>query len=99
MFEKYLAFAIGDHKYCNTIEEARGWISDKILIDDEYHPDSKYSLIYKLEESVHLNVIDAKSNYKYENEEDIPDDDNESEAWPYDNNVDEILQHTFKKHI
>ena len=33
---------------------------------------------------------DNKANYKYEYEDDIPEDDTESEAWPYDNEFDTV---------
>lgn len=44
-------------------------------------------------------VIDKKENYKYLHEEDIPEGDNESEAWPFDNNFDEIWKHKFMSNL
>jgi hypothetical protein len=42
-------------------------------------------------------VIDKKENYKYVYEDDIPEDDNESIAWPYSSDFDEIWKHKFIK--
>jgi viroplasmin and RNaseH domain-containing protein len=86
-----------EYESFDTIEEARNWLEYCIKDDIEnvYHPDLEGCEIYKLVETVGIDVIDEKANYKYENEEDIPEDDNESEAWPYSNDIDEIWQHKF----
>ena len=44
---------------------------------------------------VKIDVIDSKDNYKYHYEEDVPDDDEGAEVWPYDNDFDEIWEHNF----
>ena len=85
-----------DYESFETIEEARSYLEDGFLDRDEgYHPDLESCVIYELKETVEYEVIDKKSNYKYENEEDIPDDDTESEAWGHGSNIDEIWQHKF----
>lgn len=96
--KKYLAYdgINGDYERFETIEEAREWIKDSIYQPEEgYHPDLKSCKIYELKEVVDYDVIDKKSNYKYEDEDDIPEGDNDSEAWPYDNAFEEIWQHKF----
>lgn len=94
---KFLAWdAINrDHETFETLEEAQKYLTDCFLCDGEYHPDIESCCIYKLHSGVSYDVIDTKGNYKYENEEDIPEDDEDSEAWPYDNAHDEIWQHRF----
>lgn len=43
-----------------------------------------------------MTVVDSRDNYKYENEEDIPDGSDE-EAWPYGSDIDDICTHEFLK--
>lgn len=100
-YKKYLAFdGINQfHESFDTIEEARKHLTECFLDEFEgYHPDLELCCIYELKETVSYDVIDKKSNYKYESEDDIPEYDNESEAWPYDNEADEIWQHKFINH-
>ena len=95
--KKYLAFdAINcEYEEFETIKDAREWLEECFLDSDKgYHPDLKDCKIYELKETVIYNVIDKKENYKYENEEDIPEGLNE-ESWPYDNSKDEIWEHKF----
>lgn len=67
-----------------TIEEARLFLEESFLDSDEgYHPDTRDCKIYQLVETVELNLIDKKSNYKYSDEDDIPEDDETSDFWPY----------------
>jgi len=97
--KKYLAFdAInGNYEEFETIEEARKQLEESFSCDGEYHPDLKECKIYKLEEVVDYDIIDKKSNYKYVNEDDIPEDDTESKAWPYNSVYDEVIDHKFVK--
>jgi hypothetical protein len=98
--KRYLAFdgINGDYEKFETIEEAREWLSDGFYDPDEgYHPDLKSCKIYELKEIVDYDIIDLKKNYKYMYEDEIPDDDTESEAWPYSSAFDEIWKHKFIK--
>jgi len=97
--KKYVAYNAIDSEYedFETIEEARKYLEEVFLDNTEhlYHPDMEGCKIFELKEVVGYDVIDRKENYKYLNEEDIPDDDNDSESWPYDNAADEIWKHKF----
>ena len=96
--KKYLAFdgINGGHEDFDTIEEARKWLEDCFLSPDEgYHPDFASCKIYQLAETVECEVVDKKENYKYIYEDDIPEGDNESQAWPYSTDFDEIWEHKF----
>jgi len=96
--KKYLAFdgINGGHEDFDTIEEARKWLEDCFLSPDEgYHPDFASCKIYQLAETVECEVADKKENYKYIYEDDIPEGDNESQAWPYSTDFDEIWEHKF----
>ena len=99
--KKFLAYDGINCEYedFNTIDEARAWLKEAFLDDqDGYHPDLKDCAIYKLEETVDYDVIDSKDNYKYRNEEDIPEDDQESVACPFGSEeYDEIWKHKFVK--
>ena len=101
MKEKYLTYDPIDGIYNEheTIEKAREYLKRmfKDEVDGSYHPDTDNCKIYKLEEVVEIEVVDRKSNYKYEYDEDIPEGDEESEAWPYPNEFDEIWKHHFRK--
>lgn len=96
---KFLAHnpTTGEYYECDTIEEARSACEECFLDDyeNEYHPDTDQFRIYKLYESVEVEVVDSKDNYKYDYEDDIPEGDEESEAWPYDTDIDEIWKHKF----
>ena len=96
--KRYLAFdgINGDREEFDTIEEAREWLEDCFLSPDEgYHPDFASCKIYQLAETVECEVVDKKENYKYIYEDDIPEGDNESQAWPYSTDFDEIWKHKF----
>jgi len=43
---------------------------------------------------VKVEITDEKSNYEYENEDDIPEGE-DGEAWPYGSDVDEIWDVSF----
>lgn len=97
--DKYLAYNAINSEYeeCSTIEEAREYLEESFLDREEgYHPDLTGCKIYKLVEIVEYDEIDSKDNYKYEHDDDIPEEDEESEAWPYDNAFDEIWKHRFE---
>lgn len=96
--ENYLAFdGINcEYKHFETIEEAQKYLEEIFLDSAEgYHPDMEGCKIFKLVETVGYDVIDSKENYKYEDEDDIPEDDNENEAWPHSSEFDEIWKHKF----
>ena len=98
MKEKYVAFdgINGYYEAFETIEEAQSWLEEGFFDAEEgYHPDMKSCKIYELKQTVDYDVVDSKENYKYECEDDIPEDDEKSEAWPYDNRFDEIWKHKF----
>ena len=92
--KKYLAFdgINGGHEDFDTIEEARKWLEECFLDEEEgYHPDFASCKIYQLAETVECDVVDKKENYKYDYEE----EGDESEVWPYDPAFDEIWEHRF----
>lgn len=99
--KKYLAYDGINCEYedFNTIDEARTWLEQAFFDREEgYHPDLKDCAIYKLEETVDYDVVDSKNNYKYMHEEDIPEDDELSEACPFGGaDYDEIWKHKFIK--
>ena len=96
--KKYLAFdGINcDYEEFETIAEAEKWLEEIFLDSDEgYHPDMESCKIFELRATVDYDVIDSKENYKYIYEDDIPEDDEESEPWPYNTDFDEIWKHKF----
>lgn len=96
--KKYLAFdgINGGHEDFDTIEEARKWLEECFLDDQEgYHPDFASCMIFQLAETIECDVVDKKENYKYIHEEDVPDDEEGEEVWPYGAGVDEIWKHRF----
>ena len=96
--KRYLAYDAPNNEYedFETIEEAQKWIEESILGGgDGYDSEAKDCKIYELKQIVEFDKIDSKENYKYEYEEDIPEDDEESEAWPYGSEFDEVWQHKF----
>lgn len=96
--KKYLAYDSINCEYeqFDTIEEARKYLEEAFKDENEgYHPDAESCKIYELKEAVKVTIVDSKDNYKYLDEDDIPEDDTESEAWPYDNAFDEIWDHEF----
>lgn len=103
---KYLAFdgINGDHVFCATPEEAKEFTKEFFLEAQEgYHSDLKSCGIYKLCYSVDYDVIDERSNYKYESieeaeeAEDIEAIDNE-DYWPHSVNHEAVWEHKFIKH-
>jgi len=76
--KKYLAHnpINGDYEDFDIIQEAQEWLEASFLDSDEgYHPDAEDCCIYQLVEKVKLTIIDEKINYKYESEDDVPEDD------------------------
>lgn len=101
VFEKYLAFDGVNIEYVDfeTIEEAREWLEEAFLEEGEYHPDLKECKIYKLEEVVDYDVIDKKSNYKYDIRHIVEGDVTKNDVWPYDPLLNEIWEHKFVKFL
>jgi len=96
--KKYIAHdgINGEREDFEQIEDARTYLTGQFLDPHEgYHPDLGSCCIYELKEIVTHEIIDSKENYKYIYEEDIPEDDNESEAWPYSTDHEEIWKHHF----
>ncbi|MCK9220244.1 MAG: hypothetical protein M0P47_09375 [Bacteroidales bacterium] len=96
--KKYLAYDAINSEYeeFETLKESQKYLEEAFLDKDEneYHPNLKHCKIYIQILGVDYDVIDKKSNYKYESEEDIPDGDDDSEAWPF-GYVDEVWRHKF----
>lgn len=96
--KKYLAYNGIDHEYeeFETIDDAHEWLAECFLDSDQgYHPNMTSCKIFLLHQTVSYDIVDSKKNYKYEYEDEIPDHDEISEAWPYDNLFDEIWKHKF----
>lgn len=96
--KKYLAFDAINHEYedFDTIKEAQKWLEEAFLDQSEgYHPDLTECKIFELKQTVTYDVIDSKENYKYINEEDIPEGEEGEEVWPHDDMFDEMWQHRF----
>ena len=94
---RYLAYDAGNNEYQSfeTIEEAHKYLESCFFDDGAYDPDLDQYEVYELVEVVRHDILDSKENYKYIYEEDVPEDDEESEVWPYDSAYDEIWQHKF----
>jgi len=102
--KKYLAHdqINGDWEDFDTIEEAREFLTESFLDDDEgYHPDADSCCIYQLYETVKIIELDSKSNYKYSSEDEVPEDDHEAidneDFWPHPSQFDFISKHEFIK--
>lgn len=103
--EPYLTYdpVNGEYEYFETIEEAREYLQEGFLDDDEgYHPDAEDFKIYKLYEKVVITELDNKENYKYPSEE-AAIEANDEEAldkedyWNHPDHWDAISKHEFKK--
>lgn len=98
--KRYLTYDAcqGDFNHHDTIEEAREYLEKMFFDSDDkvYHPDTSDCRIFELKEVVEVEVTHKKSDYEYENEEDIPEG-SDGEAWPWDNELDEIWEHKFVK--
>lgn len=86
---------VEDH---DTIEEAREHLKRMFFNSDDrvYHPDTRYCQIFELKEVVKVEVTDKKSNYAYEEEDDIPEGE-DGDAWPYGSECDEIWDVKFEE--
>lgn len=95
--KNYLAYDEINSEYeeFETLKEAQEWLVEAFLGDDGYHPDMTGCKIYRLFQTVDYDVIDRKENYKYMYEEEIPEGDEISVAWPYNSDADEIWKHKF----
>ena len=85
----------GEHETFAAIEEAQSYLMEVTEEDGEIHPDLMWCAIYELKQKLSYDVTDRKDNYKYECEEDIPDVDTDSEAWPYGSEYNEIWTRKF----
>ena len=96
--KRYLTYDAcqGEFEDHDTIEEAREHLKRMFFDSDDrvYHPDTSGCRIFELKEVVKVEVTDKKSNYEYENEDDIPDP-ADGEAWPYGNECEEIWDVSF----
>lgn len=95
--KKYLAYDAvnGEYEHFDEIGKAQKHLENMFLADGSYHPDLKDCAIFKLCQKVDYDVVEKKSDYEYEREEDVPEGDEDSEAWPYDCEFDEIWKHKF----
>jgi hypothetical protein len=98
--KRYITYdaCAGEFNSHDTIEEAREHLKGCFFdIDDRvYHPDTADCQIFELKEVVKVEVIDKKSNYEYEYEDDIPEGE-DGEAWPYSSECDEIWDVKFEE--
>ena len=88
--KKYIAYDSdnSDFEWFETIEEAQKWIKDGNT--EEISPDINSYFIAEIIQRAVFKETYRKENYKYLNEEDIPEDDTESEAWPFDNEFERV---------
>ena len=87
----------GEFEFFETHEEAEQWLRDWYY---ECYPDDTISgrdCIAKVTHRSSFTETDRKENYKYVYEDDIPEDDDESEAWPHSSEFDVIGTLTFEK--
>lgn len=93
---RYFAFDSdsGEHEFFKTKEECDKWVKEGIdtAMEEYVSEEAMNGGIFWGEIKQHTGWVetDNKKNYKYEYEDDIPEDDTESAAWPYDNEFDTI---------
>jgi hypothetical protein len=97
--ENYLAFYSEESEFqlCETYEEAEEWLRDWY---DEGFPEETMKgndFIAKVTHRSKFTETDRKENYKYVYEDDIPEDDDESECWPHDSDIDIVGKLTFEQ--
>ena len=97
--KNYLAFSSVNQEYdfFETFEQAEQYLKEGY---EEGIPDEAVNgedFIAKITHRSKFNETDRKENYKYIDEDDIPEDDTESEAWPYSNEFDVIGDISFEK--
>jgi len=87
---------LGNSSECDSIEEARQWVDLQILDEDEYTDSLHYCAIYKLAETVAVEVRDNGDHLYSSHDEAIANDPDydESDVWEHDG--DEIYTHSFK---
>mgnify|MGYP003405424306 FL=1 len=92
---KYLAFSKADYEYqqCDTIEEARSWLSN--TYEDGIPGEAQHDCIYELKEVVQFTETDRKENYKYTDYYDLQEGEDDEYVWPYDNEFDIIYDIAF----
>jgi len=99
--KKYLAFDAlnGDYEEFETIEEAQKYLEESFCdVDSGYSDETELCKIYELKQTVKLEIVDSKENYKYVYIDDAPIDedvDEEKDVWPYDSAFDTIAEHKF----
>lgn len=98
MKKTYLAFDASNFEFEEflTLKEAQDWIKEvsQDTSDGSLLEETENCKIYILHETVKLRVTDKKSNYEYEDEDDIPEG-VIAEAWPYSNSYDEVCEIVF----
>jgi len=95
--KKYIVYDYdnSEFEHFDTIEEAQKWIKKEN--SGEISPDISEYFIAEIIQKASFEVTDKKENYKYVYDEDIPEDDTESEAWPYDNKFDFVGKIKFEE--
>jgi len=98
MKKTYLAFDASNFEFeeFKTLKEAQEWIKEmsQDTSDGSLLEETASCKIYILHETVKLKVTDKKSNYEYEDKDDIPEG-VIAEAWPYSNSYDEVCEIVF----
>ena len=97
--KKYIAYDYdnSDYESFETIEEAQDWIKEGN--SEEISSDINEWFIAEIIQRPVFKETDRKENYKYLDEDDIPEDDTESEAWPFSNEFDFVGKIEFEKAI
>lgn len=86
----------GEFEFFETHEEAESWLRDWY---NEGFPEETMEgrdFIAKVTHRSKFTETDRKENYKYVYEDDIPEDDDESEYWPHDSEIDVVGNLTFE---
>jgi len=96
--KNYVAYfsAQNEFEFFETFEGARKWLLDWY---DEGFPEETmrgFDCIAKVTHRSKFTETDRKENYKYVYEDDIPEDDDESEYWPHDSDIDVVGELTFE---
>jgi hypothetical protein len=65
---KYLAYdgINNEHEECDTIEEAREYLEESFLQENEYHPDLESCSIWEIKETVEYDVIDELKDSEFD---------------------------------
>ena len=88
--KKYITYDAceGEFNLHETIEEAQEYLRESFFCE-AYHPETANCQIFELKEVVKVEVTDRKSDYEYEEEDDIPEG-ADGEAWPYGSDIEEL---------